>query len=156
MFIDKHNTVERDDYVEVALKRNGRTYKVLLDIDDVAKVINISWYINRAGYCIAKHNGKEIRLHNFILDRDTSDAKIVCDHINGNKLDNRRSNLRVVTQSVNRTNCKRTKGYSFDKHSGKFASYIFAYGKNLYLGLYNTEEEAKEARRIAESKYYNK
>lgn len=42
MFIDKHNIVERGDYVEVALKRNGRTYKVLLDIDDVAKVANIS------------------------------------------------------------------------------------------------------------------
>lgn len=60
MFIDKHNIVERGDYVEVALKRNGRTYKVLLDIDDVAKVANISWYINRAGYCIAKHNGKKL------------------------------------------------------------------------------------------------
>lgn len=59
---------------------------ILLDKEDIPKVQKLHWRLNEKGYVIAstkKH--KTIKLHNFILERDTSNQKITCDHINRNK-----------------------------------------------------------------------
>lgn len=74
------------------------------------------------------------------------------DHINGNKLDNRRCNLRVCTRSQNLQNMKLrkdnrlgVKGVTFNKARQKYVAQITSNGKNKGLGYFLTIEEAKAA-----------
>lgn len=74
------------------------------------------------------------------------------DHINGSKLDNRRSNLRLSTRSQNSMN-KRVmsnnklgmKGVCFSKHQGKFRATITKMGATRHIGWFDTSEQAKAA-----------
>lgn len=74
------------------------------------------------------------------------------DHINGDGLDNRKSNLRVCTQRQNScntlkysTNKSGYKGVSFSKDTNKWRATIVVNYKQIHLGLFNTPEEAAEA-----------
>lgn len=105
-----------------------------------------------ANILLDKEDIPTIKLHNFILERDTSNQKITCDHINRNKLDNRKENLRIVSHLENNLNTDRIqkgKGYCFRKDRNKWMAYIGINYKLKTIGYFNTEKEAKEAR-----KYY--
>lgn len=72
------------------------------------------------------------------------------DHINGNTLDNRKQNLRICTHAQNMLNKKQVatnntsgfKGVSWNKHAGRWMSKINIHRKQLYIGLFDTKEEA--------------
>lgn len=71
------------------------------------------------------------------------------DHINGNIQDNRKSNLRVANRQTNAANCKihkhNTSGYkgvSYIKALKKYRAYIMHNDRQLYLGLFQTAEDA--------------
>lgn len=86
------------------------------------------------------------------------------DHINGDKLDNRRANLRVVTAQINQVNRKRpnsnntsgVRGVSMTLQSriNPWRAQITVNRKNVHLGLFPTRDAAIEARRAAEIAYY--
>ena len=68
------------------------------------------------------------------------------DHINRDSLDNRLVNLRIATakeQVLNRNSVINAKGYYFNK--GKYKAQIKINEKKIYLGLFDTEEEAHQA-----------
>ena len=67
------------------------------------------------------------------------------DHINGVRTDNKISNLREVTNSQNQQNIKKARGTCFNKRSKKWESAIGHKGVKIYIGLFNTEEEAHQA-----------
>lgn len=77
-------------------------------VDDVDKhlLIERSWGMATNGYlrCTQKKFGKEKALHRVIMRPGKG---FFVDHINGNKLDNRRENLRIVTKSQNQMNSKK-------------------------------------------------
>lgn len=82
------------------------------------------------------------------------------DHINGNCLDNRKSNLRICTMSDNMYNTYRQRNNSTGvrKHiqKGKYISYqayISINNKQINLGYFDTKEKAIAARKFAERKY---
>lgn len=86
------------------------------------------------------------------LNRALHDDEDV-DHINGDTLDNRISNLRVCTRSQNLFNSKLNnrnssgfKGVSYNKKCKKWTAYITVNYKTVYLGLFTTPEEAYKAR----------
>lgn len=117
----------------------------IVDDDDYEKVNSLSWQFN-GRYASGRKGGKTLLLHRFILDTPKG---FVTDHINGDKLDNRRSNLRVCNQSQNRansrvsiTNTSGYKGVCFDKRLKKFRAYIRKDGKMHNLGLFKTAIEA--------------
>lgn len=88
-----------------------------------------------------------IPLHRFILSPEPGQQ---LDHINRNRLDNRRSNLRVATGSQNQANTlsrtgKKYKGTTFHKASGKFQACIMHGNRNCYLGLFASEIDAARA-----------
>ena len=83
------------------------------------------------------------------------------DHINRNRLDNRKENLRFVTSTQNNINmgvCKiNTSGYkgvNWDKRRQKWRARIKLHRKEIHLGYFETKEEAVNTRKAAEDKYF--
>lgn len=92
---------------------------------------------------------KRIYMHRQILNPGQG---LEVDHINGNKLDNRRCNLRPATHSQNGMNrgARRgtstgLKGVCFSKQKGKFHAVIHAGRKKNHIGFFLTAEAAKAA-----------
>jgi hypothetical protein len=112
-----------------------------------AKVRPWTTYAGRTAY---DGNAKtDVKLHRIILG--ASGAQIV-DHKNGNGLDNRRTNLRIVTASQNAQNAAKRKdnssgckGVGFHKKIGLWEAYINASGKRLNLGYHASPEQANAA-----------
>jgi|14BtaG_2_1085337.scaffolds.fasta_scaffold62214_3 hypothetical protein len=67
------------------------------------------------------------------------------DHINGNTLDDRIENLRLVTNQENQFNQTKTKGYYWHKSHNKWQAKIVLNQKQKHLGSFNTKDEAREA-----------
>ena len=90
--------------------------------------------------------------------------KLVVDHINGNRLDDRAENLRIVTQRANVSTCFRTDngtfsseyvGICWDINILKWNSSIHYDGINTYLGSFDNETDASDAYQKALSKIKN-
>ena len=77
-------------------------------------------------------------------------AGLVVDHINGNRMDNRRCNLRHCTNAENSRNCQHRSGTSkyrgvyYAKQTKKWRASIMHNGKRFHLGYFATEEAAAE------------
>jgi len=124
-----------------------------VDWDDAIKVECLRWhsdgrYARRRDYTIG---GRFVFMHQFL---SPSPDGLVNDHINGCGFDNRRHNLRHVTQMQNMWNTKvyrssRTgiKGVSPNKSGKRWEAKITANGVVRYLGSFSTKEEASDAYR---------
>jgi len=109
------------------------------------------------GYSGSMINGKVVAVHRVLT---CAPEGMIVDHINGNKKDNRISNLRVCNKSENaynsKLNSKNTSGYKgvyFRKDTQKWAAEIKHYGKKISLGSFLLKNEAVKARELAEEKY---
>jgi hypothetical protein len=76
------------------------------------------------------------------------------DHINGVRTDNRICNLRAVTNQQNQWNRTAAKGYYWNKKINRWKSQIKINNKCIHLGLFNIEEEARNAYLAAKQKYH--
>lgn len=152
---------------------NGNTYKILdnyvigythtgeefyIDTEDFPLVKQHSWNSKTKGYLMATINGKHIMLHRFIMNSKNGE---IVDHINHNIKDNRKSNLRIVTTSQNqmnkglqKNNTSGHRGISWHKNKQKWISQICLDGKLKYLGIFDNIEDAINARKEAEIKYF--
>lgn len=127
----------------------------LLDDEDRERFSIYRWSVSGNGYLQRHHviaPGKytKIRLHQEIMGHPKG-CKI--DHINGNKLDNRRSNLRLVDDTGNAQNMRKrgrnTSGYrgvSWSKKQGQWQAYAHKQRKLIHLGFY---DDLQEAARVA-------
>ncbi len=114
------------------------------------------WYANRSVWGPPRKN---ILLHRFLLNPKPDEQ---CDHINGDGLDNRRSNLRIATNSQNNMNRQKQsgkysshfKGVTWHKLGNKWMAQIHFNNKILYLGLFLNEIDAAKAYNLAASKYF--
>jgi hypothetical protein len=106
--------------------------------------------------------GKHIKLygHHFawwMSYREVPDEDLVIDHIDRDPSNNRITNLRVTTQQENTINMDRVEnclGYYYSKPSGKWRARIWVDDKLKHLGLFPTEEEARQAYISALAFYY--
>jgi len=133
---------------EIALTKG---YVALVDDEDYEWLMLRKWraYVGNSTnlYARGKANGKQVAMHRFILGLSKGDSDV--DHINGNSLDNRKENLRLCEHSQNTKNaCRRkdnTSGFKgVNKHNqiDKFVCRISVDGKRLYLGCFDTAEQA--------------
>ena len=92
--------------------------------------------------------------HHFAWWSTYNECVYELDHINSIRNDNRIENLRSVTRQQNQWNRLTAKGYYWDKVKNKWTSRIRLNGKKIYLGLFNTEEEAHKAYLAAKQIYH--
>lgn len=125
--------------------------RITIDDEDVSRVSERKWTISPQGYATTttpRVNGyrKTIGLHRFLLNDPECEA---IDHINRNKLDNRKCNLRQVTHSENcrnkgkRRGCSsQHRGVSWNRRKGKWQVVIRDQGRLKWLGWFESEDEA--------------
>jgi hypothetical protein len=141
--------------------------KVLVDDEDYEKLSKLTWYFRKQGYAVGNlpspENGvyPKVLMHRYILNAPKGTQ---VDHINGNKLDNRRCNLRIANASKNKANCgirsNNTSGYKgVTKATGRrknkpWTAQIKVNYKRIHLGYFETKESAALAYNEAALKYF--
>ena len=138
-------------YIQLSGK-NGIGKRTLVDDSTLKQYGHLTWHLSDTGYAVRrnKSEGGTVRLHRLVVNAPES---MVVDHLNGDKLDNRASNLRVCTQAENARNRKDTVGICFDKSRSRW---VVRY-RNQFYGRYGTEQEAKRVYQLAKSGVpYNK
>jgi len=136
-------------------------YVSIIDKDDVDRISKHSWHIDTNGYAVRGQTDKitkrfiNIFLHQEILN--FPDSQI--DHINRDKLDNRKSNLRLCTLSENKINQKIYKSNSVgykgvSKKNNNYQARLTVNGKRINLGRYPTAQQAGMAYKNALNQYY--
>lgn len=136
----------------------SKNEKITVDTDDLEKVKNHTWRMNTNGYAETEHNRKTIRIHRLLMD---APKNLVVDHINHDKKDNRRSNLRLCTYAENNHNVaigkskkSNIRGVSWSKREQRWRAKIVVNKKEIGLGYYKNINDAIKARKEAEKKYY--
>ena len=154
---DLNEIIEYEDYAEIVLTNNKgeETGRAIIDLEYIDVIKDYKWHLTARGYVL---NNKVGKLHKFIMNPSDD---LVVDHINRNKLDNRRCNLRICSQHQNSMNKSKASnntsgvsGVCWDKNSNKWAAYININKKRKFLGYFSTLEKAAEVRRQAEIEYY--
>jgi HNH endonuclease len=128
--------------------------KAVVDDADYEFVNTYKWYLDNVGYAChsfwspATNRRYNVRLHQFLLDVD---PPLTVDHINGNRLDCRRNNLRVATREQNQWNRRKYANRSSQfkgvkwrklKNSGHWQATITHHGKRQHLGSFDREDHA--------------
>jgi len=139
------------DLADACVKRipvTGGLY-AYVDAADYEWLSKYKWHLVDGRYAGRRENGKTIRMHREIMQ--TPPGR-VCDHTDGNGLDNLRDNLRNCTHQENHRNkakmiggASRFKGVQYHKPSRKWFARIWCDGRSHSLGYYDAEEEAARA-----------
>lgn len=140
----------------------GHGYVALVDEDDEAWLNQWRWYRSPYGYAVRTQNGvmskgvrknKGISMHRLI---NGTPAGLETDHINRNRLDNRRQNLRTCTRRENvlnrglfKTNKSGCAGVNYHKLGRYWIARITKDGNRICLGKFTTCEEAIAAKEQA-------
>ncbi|MEO8611310.1 MAG: HNH endonuclease [Chloroflexota bacterium] len=120
----------------------------LIDDQDLNLVTGYHWRLNASGYVVASvkqdKDWRPICLHRLLLGTKPG---YQVDHINHDKLDNRRQNLRWVTPQQNTRNRRllkssRTGFIGVSQHGNRFHAYLKVNNRNKFLGSYETAETA--------------
>lgn len=137
-------------------------FHTLIDDTDWPRVATLTLYRGANGYVYFSEwrdgRSQPQTLHGFLMDAPKGTH---VDHRNGDKLDNRRENLRVTTPVLNQVNRHRlnknntsgVRGVAFVAQWGKWRAQITAHRRTIHLGLFLTQEEAITARKAAELRY---
>lgn len=115
-------------------------------------------------YAFRQKCKKNVDLHRTVLERKLGrslEKGEFCDHVNGDKLDNRRDNLRVATHAQNQQNRGKYannksgyKGVSWSSAANKWVAMIRINNKQTYLGIFDDPKEAYDVYCEAALKYH--
>lgn len=124
----------------------------LVDDEDYKWLNQWKWYYSSAGYArrdpYERNKRSHIMMHRLI---NHTPKGMETDHINGNRIDNRKKNLRSYTRQQNRVNKPKLKtntsginGVSWHKKANKWRAQVYLNDKQIYLGLFTNILEAKK------------
>ena len=147
---------------EYEIIENGKTLKVkancgyffYIDVEDKKVIENDKWYVSKDKHGnLSVNNRKGDMLYRLILNPPKG---LEIDHIDLDRLNNRKSNLRVCSHRANQCNQPLQKnntsgvaGVQYYGPRGKFTARIKVCQKDIHLGYYKTFEEAVQARNVA-------
>lgn len=125
----------------------------LIDADDFEWLNKLKWHVTDRGYAVRSESlgggkSRSVSMHRMILDTPKG---MVSDHINGDRLDNRRSNLRICTlreNAYNKSNCDHSsqyKGVGWKKQSNNWQARVRFNDKWMHIGIYEDEIAAAVA-----------
>ncbi|MDD4804522.1 MAG: HNH endonuclease [Candidatus Pacebacteria bacterium] len=157
---DPNEIILKDNYAYILIyDKYGNTKDdyILIDLDDVDRCSKHKWSEKSEGYIQTDISGKKMSLHQFIMNN----PKTRIDHINGDRKDNRKCNLRIVTNQENIFNCRLTsntiskrRGITWDSKNKGWRARIGINYKSIYLGTFENKLDAIKARENAEIKYF--
>ena len=131
----------------VAEFKNGDAF--LFDKIDLPLIKRHTWYLGKRGYPATHYRGRTVVFHRLLFPE--ADGEV--DHINGDKMDNRRSNLRICTHQQNAFNqkrrCTNTSGFigvSPVRDAPFYEAYIHLHGKKHHLGTFSDPKQAARTR----------
>lgn len=130
------------------ISTNG--YEILVDPIDVVRLLPFNWSVLATGYVAHSYTVNRqtyvIYMHRLI---SLPPPGMEVDHVNGNRIDNRKRNLRWATRAQNATNYLRENASGYrgvqQTESGRYVAKIAHLGKQIHLGRYDTAEEAAKA-----------
>ena len=135
----------------------------IVDDADFEWLNQYKWCLSYWGYAVSRTSkklGKQktIFMHRLILGVPKG---MDTDHVNGNRLDNRRANIRACSRTQNnrnkpvqKNNLTKFKGVCFRPEKNRWRALIMANRKRVELGLFKTAEEAHAAYCAAAKKYH--
>lgn len=149
--VDRETYPERPETVSGTETRQielGGGLFAVVDAEDYAWLRQWKWHVGSGGYAVRKGDGRHIFMHREILQTPEG---MHTDHIDRNKTNNVRANLRVATRSQNAANSNRTdrqseyKGVSWHRRAGRWAATVNTNGKQVYIGLFDDPVDAARA-----------
>lgn len=152
LYIDNSYEKDGDGYLVIT---HGKSFRI--DADDLEVVKRFHWRKNTHGYAEALVDGRPVQMHRVIMGvGNFVSFDEVVDHINGDRSDNRKENLRVVTQCENAGNRNDNKppvnevyGVYYDKHINRWRGRYSRLGERYEITLCDSMEEAcKEMLRL--------
>lgn len=133
-----------------------------VDDADFEALSKYSWCFSNTGYAVrGTMKGGESRI--YLMHREILGAKPdeEIDHVDGNRLNNQRSNLRLCSSAENKHNRGKSKnntsgykGVHWNKQNGKWRSRIMVNRRVYHLGFFENSEDAAKAYDIAALKYH--
>ena len=134
------------DYAEIEIKNKDNVFYCKVDKEDIERIENHSWCIVQ-GYAYCTIKNKNISMHRLLLNPPKN---MQVDHINHNKLDNRKFNLKICTQLENLKNRRfcgdkriQIKKYESKKDKGITWYLTIVYNRQRhYIGKYKSYDEA--------------
>ena len=157
--IQPNEYIIKDNYVIGFTSNTNNPFYI--DLEDYLKIIKFRWYETKNGYARSTNVQNYKIMHRFVLD--LNDKNFQVDHINHNKLDNRKTNLRICNSEKNGMNRLRgsnntsgVKGVSWHCATDTWQVYLNADSQTIYVGNFTDFNEAVDARLEAEEKYHQK
>jgi DNA repair exonuclease SbcCD nuclease subunit len=139
------------------IEQDETLYKVFYSLEDADLVQSTNWYARKDTNTFYVHSDKGV-LHRVILDAEKGE---LVDHKDGNGLNNRRENIRIVTPQQNQHNrgkhkklSSRFKGVSWSKADQCWRAFIYFNWQQIYIGRFSDEIEAAKAYDAAALKYH--
>lgn len=143
-------------YIKVTNRKHEVVGVAKVSDEDFAAVSQYNWTHHNGGYVCAKIDGRMTLLHRFIMARKFGcEGFRFVDHINHDKYDNRRENLRIADDVTNARNRQKTAGCvcrykgvtrrTLKSGEYRYIARVFVNHKVHYGGSYKTEEEAAMA-----------
>ena len=150
---------------KIALRgKRGIGKFALVDDIDFEELSSYKWHLDSWGYPrTPNRNNPErkmimMRMHRMVLKPE---KKVITDHVNGDTLDNRRSNLRIVTdqqsafnKGLEIRNKSGYKGVCWSKQRNKWQAKIEVNDKKIYLGFFIDKIDAAKAYNEGATKYF--
>lgn len=156
----RRNQYENHSEYVVGYTANGDAFR--FNAVDYNLVSSYSWYKTLNGYIATRNSRNEmLLLHQLIMGTTGDGGYLSVDHINHDKTDNRRCNLRYSNKILNGQNTKiradnssGATGVYWSKRWRVWFARITVNKRTIHLGTFNTFEEAVAARKAAEERYF--
>ena len=135
--------------------------EIFVDDEDYEELNSFTWYVLNNGYAMRtprKGHHKRMLMHRLIMDCPNG---MFVDHINHDKLDNQKQNLRICTRiencqnkNVPANNTSGVVGVTWHEYTRNWEVGIKINKEHIYLGVFEDFDEAVKIRKEAEEKYY--